>query len=97
MWKSLLYFEYKLNKICWKFSETRQKVTSGIVFTSNPFSQANFVILVLWIPRDQTPLDFLSRSQLIVNECGSSSFNNKIPIDATPTSLHSFSHKLDKD
>jgi hypothetical protein len=28
---------------------------------------------------------------------GSSSFNNKIPIDATPTPLHSFSQKLDRD
>jgi len=42
VWKSLLYFEYKLNKICWKFPESRQKVTSGIVSTSKSFQPSKF-------------------------------------------------------
>jgi hypothetical protein len=29
--------------------------------------------------KDQISLDFLSKSQLFVSECGSSSFNNKTP------------------
>ncbi len=86
-------------RFCWKFSESRKKVTSGIVSKPKSFQPSNFVILVLWTSRDQIPLDFLSRSQLIVMcvATGSSSFNNKIPIDATPTPLHSFSQKLDRD
>jgi hypothetical protein len=32
----------------------------------NPFKLTDFVILALWTSRDQTSLDFLSRSQLVV-------------------------------
>ncbi len=56
----------------------------------NPSNQTNFVILALWTSKDQTSFYFLSRSQLVVDECGNSSFNNKNPTNATPTSLHSF-------
>jgi hypothetical protein len=68
-----------------------------LLLNLNPCSQTNFIILTLWTSRDQTSLDFLSRSQLVVDECGSSSFNNKNPTNATPTSSCSFIQKLDRD
>jgi hypothetical protein len=55
------------------------------------------LFLVLWTSKDWTSFDFFSRNQLIVDECGSSSFNNIIPTNVTPTPLHNFSQKLDKD
>jgi len=76
-----------VNTISIRFAKIFKKqifFTTCIVSKPKSFQLIFFVILVLWTSRDQTFLDFLSRSQLIVNECGSSSFNNKIPIYATP-------------
>jgi hypothetical protein len=61
------------------FRRAERRLQEVLFLNLNASSQANFVILILWISRDQTSLDFLSRSQLIVNECGSSSFNNRSP------------------
>jgi hypothetical protein len=61
------------------FQGVEKRLQQILFLNLNPFSQTNFVILTLWTSRDQTSLNFLSRSQLVVDECGSSSFNNKIP------------------
>jgi hypothetical protein len=75
-----------------------ERMLQHILFLNlNPSNQTNFVILALWPSRDQTFLDFLSRIQLVVDECGNSSFNNKNPANATPTSLCSFTQKFDRD
>ncbi len=68
-----------------------------LLLNLNPSSQTNFIILTQWTSRDHTSLDFLSRSQLVVDECGNSSFNNKNPTNATPTSSCSFIQKLERD
>ncbi len=73
------------------FQRAERKLQRVLFLNLNPSSQTNFVILVLWTSRDQTSLDFLSRSQLVVDECGSSSFNNRNPANATPTSSCLFS------
>ncbi len=73
------------------FQRAERKLQRVLFLNLNPSSQTNFVILVLWTSRDQTSLDFLSRSQLVVDECGSSSFNNRNPTNATPTSSCIFS------
>jgi hypothetical protein len=43
------------------------------------FKPIFFTILTLWTSKDHTSLDFLSRNQMVVDECGSSSFNIKTP------------------
>jgi hypothetical protein len=77
------------------FQRAKRKSQCVLILNLNPSSQANFVILIIWTSRNQTSIDFFSRSQLIIDECGSSSFNNKIPKNVTPTPLHSFFQKLD--
>jgi len=79
------------------FQRAERKLQQVLFVNPNPSSQTNFVILVLWTSRDWTSFDFLSRSQLVVDECTSSSFNNKNPTNATPTSLCCFFQKLDKN
>jgi hypothetical protein len=72
------------------FQGAERRLQQILFLNLNPSSQTNFVILVLWTSREQTSLDFLSRSQLVVDECGSSFFSNKNPTNVIPTSLHSF-------
>jgi hypothetical protein len=72
------------------FQGAKWRLQQILLLNLNPSSQTNFIILTLWTSRDQTSLDFLSRSQLIVGKCGSSSFNNKNTTNATPTSSCSF-------
>ncbi len=77
------------------FQGAKKRLQQILLLNLNPSNQTNFIIPTLWISRDQTSFDFLSRSQLVVDECGSSSFNNKILTNVTPTPLRSFSQKLD--
>jgi hypothetical protein len=79
------------------FQRAERKLQQILFLNLNPSNQTHFVILTLWSSRDQTSLDFLSRSQLVVDECGNSSFNNKIPTNATTTPLCCFSQKLNKN
>jgi hypothetical protein len=79
------------------FQGVERRLQQILFLNLNPSNQTNFIILVVWTSKDQTFLDFLSRSQLVVDECGSSSFNNKNPTNVTPTSSCSFTQKLDKD
>jgi hypothetical protein len=79
------------------FQGAKKRLQQILFLNQNLFSQTNFTILTLWTSRDHTSFDFLSRSQLVVDECGSSSFNNKNPTNATPTSSCSSIQKLDRD
>jgi hypothetical protein len=72
------------------FQRAKWRLQQILLLNLNPSSQTNFIILTLWTSRDQTSLDFLSRSQLVVGECGNSSFNNTNTTNATPTSSCSF-------
>ncbi len=82
-------------RIVGNFQRAKRKLQHIFFLNLNPSNQSNFVMLALWTSRDHTSFDFLSRNQLVVNECGSSSFNNKNPTNVTPTSYCSFSQKLD--
>jgi len=84
-------------RITRNFQIIERKLQHILFLNLNPSNQTNFVIVALWTSRDQTSLDFLSRSQLVIDECGNSSFNNKNPTNATPISLRSFCQKLDKN
>ncbi len=71
------------------FQGVERRLQQTLLLNLNPSNQTNFIILAPWTSRDQTYLDFLSRNQLVVDENGNSSFNNKNPQNA-PTSSCSF-------
>jgi hypothetical protein len=79
------------------FQGAKRRLQQILFLNFHPSSQTSFVILALWTSRNQISLNFLSRSQLVVDECGSSSFNNKNLTNATSTSFCSFILKLDKN
>jgi len=72
-WNGTRHFECKFTKVYW----AERRLQQILFLNQRSFGQINFTILTLWTSRNQTSLDFLSRSQLVVDECGSSSFNNK--------------------
>jgi hypothetical protein len=79
------------------FQGAKKRLQQILFLNFHPFNQTNFVILALWTSRNQISVDFLSRSQLVVDECGGSSFSNKNPTNAASTSFCSFILKLDKN
>jgi hypothetical protein len=85
------------NKITGNVQGTERKLQQILFKNLNPFKLTDFVILALWTSKDQTSLDFLSRSHLIVYKHDSSSFTHKNPTSAISTSLRNLSQKLDMD
>ncbi len=86
-----------LTRFTRNFQGIERRLQQILLLNLNPSNQTNFIILVLWTSNDQTSLDFLSRSQPVVDECGNSSFNNKNPTNVTSTSSYSFILKLDSN
>jgi hypothetical protein len=61
------------------FQRAERRLQQLLLLNLNPSSQTNFIILALWTSRDQTSLDFLSRSQLVVDECATHHSTTKTP------------------